>query len=139
LNPILKLIPFLVYLEDLHIPPLPYGDSNVSLFLDSIRLSGSLRSVSFGIAARNAATQTLKGMDLLRFRAYCKRNEVLPKLLTKSEMMDATQGIAAHLVLMPTLFAVAKQAPRTSPNSIFAGVLSSMNCLEPKKGSKRLL
>jgi hypothetical protein len=133
LNPLLKLIPFLVYLEDLHFTPFPYTSSSMSLFLDSVRQSGSLRSVSFG------TTQTLEGMDLLRFRAYCKRNEVLPKLLTKSEMIDATQGIAAHLVLMPTLFAVAKQAPRTSPNSIFAGVLSSMNCLEPKKGSKRLL
>jgi hypothetical protein len=95
-------------------------------FREAIFRNGSLISVSaepsagpcsnYGDERNRAFFDSLQG--------FCLRNQMIPALLMQP--MDAVEDPAAsHLPLLPSLFRVAQQAPRTAPNALLMGLLNA--------------
>jgi hypothetical protein len=69
----------------------------------------------------------------LEFEAYCARNANLPILLAGygdgNSIATGTRNGVSALSLVPSLFAVSKQAPRTAPSTILLGLLALTDSL----------
>jgi hypothetical protein len=60
--------------------------------------------------------------DTRKIKAYCQRNEQLPKLLAnRRHVADSLENELRHF---PTLFAAARQSPRMACNTILIGLLT---------------
>jgi hypothetical protein len=65
---------------------------------------------------------------------------MIPTLVTKPQLhhINNEDRDRTDLALFPTLFGVAKQAPRTAPNQMLIGLLASGDSIGPNKsGGKR--
>jgi hypothetical protein len=73
----------------------------------------------------------------LEFESYCARNSKLPILLAgyrDDSSIDAGTSIGVSaLSLVPSLFTVSQQAPRTAPNTILLGLLALSDSLLPRR------
>jgi hypothetical protein len=135
-----------VHLHTLEIQSLRHDEPVPGHFMSALRQNGSLWTVQYEIDLR---VQTLAIGRYLN--AITTRNQVTRQLLTEvlrenpatGDDCDAT-SIASNphhhdhhhhhprlFVLCPTLFAVAKQAPRMAPNTLLIGLLTSKDGLGP--------
>jgi hypothetical protein len=127
----LAFIPALTNLQELSLPT--RGLISPS-FLEAVRSSGSLLRVT------DCTEEPLDSclIDRFRLRAYCQRNEALDAAFTKRLARNTEVDIKMCPALLPSLFAVAKQAHITSPSVIYAAVLKSTLALGASNDGKRL-
>jgi hypothetical protein len=114
---LVRFIPILTRLRSLKLPP--HGGEHTNRLVDAVRRNGSLGYVAFG--------------DVPLDDPALERNACLPKLLANP--CTAADG-TAKLVLFPTLFYAACQAPRMAPNTILIGLLApSSDSFGPHRAS----
>jgi hypothetical protein len=126
-------IPALPCLQELSIPPL-HCEENCSVLLDFVRQSWSLTLVDVG--HENHVHEAFDKLDLCRLQAYCQRNLFFKTLLSKCTTNSSRPPVDKFL--LPSLFAVAKQAPRIRLNELLAALLISRLGLGSTKDGKRL-
>jgi hypothetical protein len=107
----LTFVPALTNLQELTLS-LPFLDRTSPSFLAAVRRSGSLLRVSVGGPDEDH-----------RLLAYCERNKVLDAVFTKRLTSNSAIDVEIFPALLPSLFAVAMHARRTSASVIFAGLL----------------
>jgi hypothetical protein len=128
----LTFIPALTNLQELSLPSLGWILSPYCL--EAVRNSGSLLRVVVSVDEPLDPCP----IDTFRLRAYCKRNEALDAMFTKRLASNSAVDNIVCPALLPSLFAVAKQAHKTSPSVIYAAVLKSTLELGASKDGKRL-
>jgi hypothetical protein len=118
-----------------------YRSKSVSLhLLSGIRQNGSLHSVVWEVEkGPNPSPSWLHWVT-----TYCKRNKMLPQLLSqKCAAVDGADGAGqVNSCVIPSLFCLARQARRTAPNAVFLGLLAALDSdvVGPRSqtGSKRV-
>jgi hypothetical protein len=108
---------------------LPKSGKHNDQLLKAVHQNGSLRCLTFGYGHLPA-----------RFRPPLQRNKFLPELLA-NPLLDETHldsmVTKTALVLFPTLFRVAHQAPRMARNNILIGLLAVEDGFGPHRGASR--
>jgi hypothetical protein len=106
-------------------------------FVKAVRKSARLVSASMDMSGMIAAFSGLLGKEAESriLNASLQRNVMLPQLLSRPQldhlMQDGEDGTDVHL--FPSLFAVAQQPPYGALNSIFAGLVTLSDALEPSE------
>jgi hypothetical protein len=96
-------------------------------FLRAVRHNGGFHSFSLHEEFRLDENWWLE-----RISCCCRKNQELPHLLGSLNQQDR------RLTLYPSLFAVARPATRTAPNTVFLGLLAcSGDVIGPLKHGKR--
>jgi hypothetical protein len=100
-----------------------------SVLATAVRKNGSLHSC--GVGAFND--------ELRRIGVYCERNKRLPELLVEHRQNVSNE--ASDFASFPPFFAVARHAPRTAPNALLSGLLTTNISISgkatPERGVKR--
>ena len=113
-----RCLPKLVYLKELDFRNEYYihrwVNCNSRNFISALQTNGSLQHVIITQA------DFYNEAELCLIQSFCKQNEVIPILVSDSN---------TDLSLLPMLFHLAMQAPRTAPNAIFAGLLATQSDL----------
>jgi hypothetical protein len=89
-------------------------------FRRALRENGSLNSLTVEHRAGCSFDDAL----LVTLQRYCQRNQALPELLI-SPLNSEHSPSSRNLILFPSLFCVARQAPRTAPNMLLMGLLAA--------------
>lgn len=99
-------------------------NAGIHNFVLAMRQNGSLHSVISPTSGVQRGCWT--EIQRRRIHVYCTRNEVVPDLVAHPSLGNDKRNLTtADLSLFPTLFRVAKQAPRTAPNSMLIGLLAA--------------
>lgn len=97
---------------------------NGSLHRLTLSTLNSLRCACFVDGNDHAQTFFTEAEQIL-LTVYHQRNKVLPQILSRPLRQDyQEEGTQPHRSLFPSLFHVAKQVPRTTPNILFASLLA---------------
>ena len=108
-----RCLPKLVYLNRLDISDMnQYVVSHT--FVSALRNNGSLQHVALTDSNTTYVEDCFDEAESCIIASYCKRNEVLPKLVAEARQLVS---------LLPMLFQSAKQARRTAPNAILIALL----------------
>jgi hypothetical protein len=101
-----------------------FDQTNYRLLLPAIRQNGSLHRVD------EENMQVLDRVWQKLVTAYCKRNEMVPKLLAQrqsdTEETDDNESVTLGRIdpcLVPMILFVSQQVPRMAPNNILIGLL----------------
>ena len=111
---LIRCLPRLVYLNTLKISNMNEDVVRHS-FVGALRNNGSLQHVAICSMETTRVEDCFDEAESCIIASYCKRNEVLPKLVAEARQL---------LSLLPMLFQSAKQARRTAPNAILIALLA---------------
>jgi hypothetical protein len=149
----LKYLPELVFLQKLEFQdmgcPVPLVNEcdvdECKVFCEAVKKNGSLHKVSVTTRLRNGTKVSFEDWDanvVRAVKAWGKRNRHLPQLLANpidiagASRCDNRGAISAanapNNALFPTLFWVAKQAPRMAPAQLLLGLLALDDVIEPR-------
>jgi hypothetical protein len=133
---LIRSLPKLLYLKQLSVESVVPGVSSENL-LCALRENGSLLGADIG-PVQYTERPLFNERESRLVQSYCKRNEVIPTLVAKPRLChDGDNDDRTDLGLFPTLFAAAKQAPRTAPNHVLIGLLAARDSIGPSGGGER--